>query len=246
MDTEKININFSEGLSKAELIIREGEAVKELEPKAPIKTNLSGVLSTPLEYLKKRVATGQFLQERSHIIVNRENVSISLIINENDDYERGEIKGTLDFHPKFKEFGINEGKVWTPSVLGMFFKMNRTFFPDKTLNMKLVSDLMNFTAKVSNKIEMSLKESGSKTDNYEQVVNSNLPEKFTLQIPIFKGKPAENLEIETFAQINGREVAFILISPSANQLLEDIRDKAIDEEIAQIKEVAPNIAIIEV
>lgn len=246
MDTEKININFSEGLSKAELIIREGEAVKELEPKAPIKTNLSGVLSTPLEYLKKRVATGQFLQERSHIIVNRENVSISLIINENDDYERGEIKGTLDFHPKFKEFGINEGKVWTPSVLGMFFKMNRTFFPDKTLNMKLVSDLMNFTAKVSNKIEMSLKESGSKTDNYEQVVNSNLPEKFTLQIPIFKGKPAENLEIETFAQINGREVAFILISPSANQLLEDIRDKAIDEEIAQIKEVAPKIVIIEV
>lgn len=246
MDTEKININFSEGLSKAELIIREGAAVKELEPKAPIKINLSGVLGTPLEYLKKRVPTGQFSQERSHIIVNRENVSISLIINENDDYERGEIKGTLDFHPKFKEFGINEGKVWTPSVLGMFFKMNRAFFPDKTLNMRLVSDLMNFTAKVSNKIEMSLKESGSKSDNYEQVVNSNLPEKFTLQIPIFKGKPAENLEIETFAQINGREVAFILISPSANQLLEDIRDKAIDEEIAQIKEVAPNIAIIEV
>jgi hypothetical protein len=58
--------------------------------------------------------------------------------------------------------------------------------------------------------------------------------------------PAETLEVETFAKINGREVAFTLFSPGANQTLEEIRDRAIDSQLEQIGEIAPNIVIIEV
>lgn len=43
MDNEKLQINLAPGMSKAELVIREGAAAKELEPKAPVKTNLKGV-----------------------------------------------------------------------------------------------------------------------------------------------------------------------------------------------------------
>lgn len=246
MENEKLQVNFAPGATKCELIIREGAAIKELEPKAPIKTKLSGVIGAPVEYLKKRVATGQFTQERSHLIVNREEIKLSLIINEDDEYLRGQVDGTLEFHPKFEEFGINTGKVWTPTELGLFFKMNRAFFPDKGTNMKLVTDLMNFSATVNNKIERSVRENGDRTDNFAQVVNSNLPESFTLNVPIFKGMEAESLEVETFAKVNGREVAFTLLSPGANQTLEEIRDKAIDSQLEQIKEIAPEIAIIEV
>lgn len=240
---QKISINVEKGVS--EMIIREGDAPKVLDPKAPVKTKISGVIGTPLEYLQKRVNTGQFEQEKSHIIVNRENVSITLVINEDDEYKRGTIKGVLELHPKFKEFGINANKLWTPTELGMFFKMNRAFFPDRAENIKLVSELMNFTATVNNSIERSVKENGNRTDNFAQVVNSNLPASFVLNIPIFKGKSAEKLEIETFANVDGREISFVLLSPSANQTLEDIRDKAIDEQIEQIKAIAPKIAIIE-
>lgn len=246
MENEKLQINLGQGVEKAEIILREGAAIKELEPKAPIKTRLSGVIGSPVEYLKKRVATGQFTQERSHLIVNREEIRLSLVINEDDDYNRGQVDGTLEFHPKFVEFGINTGKIWTPTELGLFFKMNRAFFPDKGTNMKLVTDLMNFSATVNNKIERSVKENGDRTDNFAQVVNSNLPPSFTLNVPIFKGMDAESLEVETFAKVNGREVAFTLLSPGANQTLEEIRDKAIDRELEQIREIAPNIAIIEV
>jgi len=246
MENEKFQINLGQGVEKAEIILREGAAIKELEPKAPIKTNLSGVIGAPLEYLTKRVATGQFTQERSHLIVNREDIKLSLIINEDEEYNRGQVDGTLEYHPKFVEFGINTGKVWTPTELGLFFKMNRAFFPDKGTNMKLVTDLMNFSATVNNKIERSVKENGDRTDNFAQVVNSNLPESFTLNVPIFKGMEAESLEVETFAKVNGREVAFTLLSPGANQTLEEIRDKAIDTQLEQIKTIAPNIAIIEV
>lgn len=246
MQNEKLQINFAPGMAKAELVLREGVAPKELDPKAPVKTKLNGVIGAVVEYLTKRINAGQFAQKDCHILVNRENIEITLIINEADEYKRGEIVGKLGYNPKFVEFGINGGKVWTPTELGMFIKMNRAFFADRAENMKLVSCLMNFTADVNNKIDRAVKENGNRTDNFAQVVNSNLPESFTIQMPIFKGMQPETIEVETFAQVNGREVAFVLLSPGAQAMLEDLRDKVIDEQLKQIREIAPEIAIIEV
>ena len=246
MQNEKLQINFAPGMAKAELVLCEGVAPKELDPKAPVKTKLNGVISAVVEYLTKRINTGQFAQKDCHILVNRENIEITLIINEADEYKRGEIVGKLGYNPKFVEFGINGGKVWTPTELGMFIKMNRAFFADRSENMKLVSCLMNFTADVNNKIDRAVKENGNRTDNFAQVVNSNLPESFTIQMPLFKGMQPETIEVETFAQVNGREVAFVLLSPGAQATLEDLRDKVIDEQLKQIREIAPEIAIIEV
>jgi hypothetical protein len=57
--------------------------------------------------------------------------------------------------------------------------------------------------------------------------------------------PEELIEVETFAQIDGREVAFTLISPGANQTMEDLRNKVIDEQIQKFRELAPSLVIIE-
>lgn len=243
MDNEKMILNLAQGAN--EVIIREGNAPDMLPIKAPVKTDIHGTIGTVAEYLSKRIDAEQFFQEDCHIKVNRENVTITLVINEADPYKRGEVSGKLQFHPAFKGFGINGGKVWTPVELGMHVKMNRAFFTDKTANMNLVSTLMHFTADVNNKIDRQVQENGNRTDNFAQVVNSNLPEKFALHIPIFKGEAAEDIEVETFAQVNGREVAFVLLSPGAKETLETIRDNMIDKQLAAIKEIAPNIAIIE-
>ena len=245
MENEKMIVNLAPGMEKAEVIIREGEAIKQLEPKAPVRTDLHGVIGVVQEYLAKRVATGQFTQERSHIIVNRENITIELVINEDDEYKRGTVCAKLELYPKFKEFGINTNKIWSPEELGMFFKMNRAFFADKNENMKLVTALMNYEGMVNQQVKQGCDAKGNRTDNFSQVVQSNLPESFKLRIPIFKGRPAEDLEVETFASVNGRDIRFILLSPGAEETLESIRDATIDEELDAIKEIAPNIAIIE-
>ena len=245
-EDKKIVVNLPEGATKSEIVIREGLAKKLLDPKPPVKINLTGVLNSPFEFLKKRIGDPEQIDpKRCHIIVNRNDISIMLIFNENDEYTRGQVIGKLEFHPKFLEFGINTGKVWNPTELGMFFKMNRAFFPDRQTNMKLVSELMNFSATVNNIIERSVKENGNKTDNFGQIVNSNLPESFTLKVPIFKGMKSESIEIETLAQVDGREVSFILFSPGANQTLEEIRDNVIYTQLSLIIEIAPDIAIIE-
>ena len=234
--------NIAPGMN--EVIIREGAAPKVLDPKAPVKMNVNGTINAPFEYLSRRIDC--INQKECHIIVNREKITIELVVNEADEYTRGTIAGTLQHHPKFEEFGINTGKVWSPFDFAMFCKMNRAFFTDKNANMSLVSACKNFTAKVNNQIERAIQENGNSTDNFAQVVNSNLPEQFTLSIPIFKGGKKEDLVVETFAKIDGRNVAFVLLSPGAEETLEDLRDKAIDEQLNAIKAIAPDIAIFEV
>lgn len=145
-----------------------------------------------------------------------------------------------------EDLDVDDDDYLSPFDFSMFCKMNRAFFADKNVNMTLVSACKNFTATVNNAIERSIKENGDRTDNFAQMVNSNLPGSFTLSIPVFKGGDKENLEVETFAKIDGRNVAFVLMSPGAEETLETLRDTAIDKELEAIKEIAPEIAIIEI
>lgn len=246
MEGKNLQVNLAKGMDRAEVILREGVAPKVLDPKPPVKIELRGTIGSVYEWLKKRIETEQFYQEDCHILVDRENVMITLVMNEADEYRRGTIVGKLSYNPKFVEFGINSGKMWRPAELGLFMKMNRGCFADRATNMRLVTDLMNFTVEVNNQINRSIKENGSGVDNFSQVVNSNLPSSFNLVVPIFKGMPAEVVEVETFAQVDGREVLFTLLSPGAKAVLEDLRNKVIDEQLALIVDVAPGIAIIEV
>jgi len=245
MEKERFNIVVGDQ-PKADITVRETNVLNELKVMPPVKINLSGTIESVFEFLNKRLSeVDQINQKRCHILVDRENISITLITTEHEFYQQGQVKGTLELHPKFEEFGINTGKVWAPSELGMYFKMNRAFFESKDDNMKLVTDLMNFKASVDNKIERSMKENGDRKDNFAQIVNSNLPKSFKLIIPIFKARQPEIIEVETFAQINGRDVAFTLLSPGAQETLENIRDNEVDSQLKKIRELAPDIAIIE-
>lgn len=246
MENKNLQVNLARGTERVEIISREGVAPKVLDPKPPVKIDITGTIGSVYEWLSKRIETEQFYQEDCHILVDRDNVKITLIINEADEYKRGIIVGKLSYNPQFTAFGINSGKLWSPAELGLFMKMNRALFADRATNMQLVTDLMNFTAEVNGQIDRSIKENGNRVDNFTQVVNSNLPSSFNLVIPIFKGMPAEVVEVETFAQVDGREVLFTLLSPGAKAVLEDLRNKVIDEQLALIADVAPGIAIIEV
>lgn len=249
MEPEKFNINLAPGQEHLSLTLTqlEGKAPEKLGEKAPIKCDIKGTIGAVKEYLEKRISAGQFEQKDCHILVNRDKATIHLVFNEKDAYNRGEVLGTLVVNPKFIEFGINDGDTkWTPMSLGLFFKMNRPYFISKEENMKLVSTLMHFTATVNSSIDSFIGQNGDRAEAFSQAVNSNIPASFKLKLPILKGGPAWEIEVETFAHISGKDVQFILISPDAADLLEDAKLNAIDTELKAIREIAPEIAIIEV
>ena len=172
-------------------------------------------------------------------------MGLALTIDETSYYQT-EINGILQPSKEMLEFGINTDKNWEPIKLSQFLKMHRAFFTDKSQNMMLVSTLKSFKAKVNQDIERSKEENGSKVDNYSQVVDSNLPKSFKLNIPLFKGFANEEIEVEIYADVDGRDVSLSLVSAGANEAIEEYKNKVIDEQLKQIRQIASDIVIIEV
>jgi hypothetical protein len=225
-----------------EVIIRQGEAAAMLDPKEPKIIEVRGTIESVFRWIEKRKEL--FGHKAANILVSREKIVLQLTINETD-YYRSTIIGRLEVSKKFQEFGINSDKTWEPKKLSQFFKMNRAFFSDKTKNMELVSVLKNFKATITQFVEKLDEENGSRTDNFSQVVDSNLPKPFKLAIPLFIGYEAEEIEVEIYADVDGRNVTLSLVSPAAEELLEEYRNKVIDEQLAKIQDIAPDIVIIE-
>ena len=245
MSDNKINLVVPKDYSgkPIEVVLREGQAAMQLDPKEPLKVSISGTIDAPFRWLEKRVEL--INQKSANIIVNRDKMSLALTIEETKYYQT-KIGGILQPSKEMQEFGINTEKKWDPIKLSQFFKMHRAFFKDKAANMMLVSTLKNFKAKVNQDIERSKEENGSKTDNYSQVVDSNLPKSFKLNIPLFKGFASEEIEVEIYADVDGRDVSLALVSAGANEAIEEYKNRVIDEQIENIKGVAPDIVIIEV
>lgn len=239
-EDKKYNIALPEGVT--ELVIREGVAPEMLDPKEPEKISIRGTIESPFRWLEKRIEL--INQKECNITVNRDNMVISLKVDETNYYQSN-ITGALEQAKEMREFGINSDKLWEPQKLSQFLKMHRAFFTDKSQNMVLVSTLKNFKAKVNQDIERSKEDNGSKTDNYSQVVDSNLPKSFKLCIPLFKGFACEEIEVEIYSDVNGRDISLSLISAGAQETIEEYRNKVIDDQLNAIKEIAPDIVIIE-
>ena len=249
-DKEKVVVNIAnyDGKDPIEVIIRNGEAASQPEPlatKAPESINVSGVISTPLDWLVKRVDTID--QLKANIQVNREKMMITLTVEERDAYLKSKIVGTVAVTETYEHFGINDSQTgWIPAKLGQFLRLNRGVFEDRQECMMLVSQLKNFTAKAKAEIQKQRDPSGSTADVYRQEVESNLPKSFTVNLAIFKGTAKQAIEVEFDHYLKDGEVFLQLVSPGANELAESYRDQCIDDVLNKIREVAPNIAILEV
>lgn len=246
MQNEKMQINLGQGVTKAEVVIREVDKVNELPVLEPENLNVRGTIGVIFSFIEKRWGCdGQIDREHTHIIVDRDNLTMVLVCNETDKRNRIIITGQLQLSRQFAAFHINDGYAWEPVQLSQFIKMNRAYFSNRDENMKLVSVFKNFKAKVNTDYERDRKENGSYTDNYSQIVDSNMPDRFSVVLPVFKGTEAQSIEVETYATIDGHDVTVQLVSPGAQEVVDRTLDAIIDGQIAAIREIAPEIPFIE-
>lgn len=237
MQPKDLNITVENGIKTVEVLIG-----SVLEPKEPEKVEILGTLEAPLKWLKKRVS--EIDQKKCHVIVNREEMSILLVIDEKDHYNTS-IEGKLQLHPAFLKFGINQGEYRTPIEMSELIKMNRSYFENRQEAMELVSLLRNFKAKIDKEVEADIDlRKGDRRVLVAQKIDSNLPEAFNICVPIFKGQKPKTIECETY--FNPNDLTCTLVSPEANDITEEIKDGEIDKVVASIAEVAPDIAIVEI
>lgn len=235
--SSKTDLQFLLSGSENAIVIREGAA---LPLKEPLIASLSGVLDSPLRWLEKRIDTID--QKACSLTVDRDKLRLELDIDETNHYGPV-VTGSLQWHPMFLKFGINGGKYITHFEMAQLIKMNRTAFENHSVAMNLVTVLQNFKAKVNREIEKADNNRGDKRELLEQVVESNLPEKFNLHMPVFKGTQKRTFEVEVY--IKADDFTCTLISPTANDLVEQMRDTEFNDVLERIFILAPDIVIIE-
>lgn len=240
-ENQPIVVNMAEG--QKELIFLQGKAPEQLDQKEPLKIDIEGTIGSPLAFLQKRV--GDIDQHKAFIIVNRDNMKILLVFNESDPYNQGRIVGRMTFSEIFLKLGINQNKKWEPEHLGQFLKLNRVYFPDREENMKVVNALKSFNAKVQQTVERETKENGNRAFSFRQAVDSNIPPTFKVRIPVMSGSAPVEIDVETYAYVDGGSVSIALQSAGANDITEAMRCEQIDREIEELRKVAPEIVIIE-
>ncbi len=242
-----VNINGPVDSNKPiEVVLREGTAARAVDPlpvKEPLKCNLEGVITTPANWLEKRLNTVNL--RKAYVVVDRENMQIALVVNEDDHYNKRVIKGSVEFSEIYTKFRINEEKGWLPEKLGQFIRLNRSAFADAGVAAELVTKLRKFNADVKVKLEKSNDSNGSRSFVYDQQVTSSLPTEFVINIPLFKGDSRSQFSVEIDHYVDGADCFIVLVSPSANDAVEKFRDSIIDNEIARFKSFATDLVVID-
>lgn len=246
MDTNQIIETVEQEIVKTEtqntncreMVIRTGKA---LELKEPLGVRITGIIDTPLRWLQKRNTIID--QKQCNIIVDRESMTILLTIGEHN-YYNDTIAGQLILSEEFKKFGINQGNYITGIELSDLIRMNRSCFESKTKAMELVTIMRNFKATITTQIEASDDKKGNTAQLRRQTVEGNQPPSFELNIPIFKGKAKQNFTVEI--DIDPDTLQATLVSPDAQDIIVEQRDRLIDEVLSSIESICPEIPIVEV
>ena len=221
----------------AKLEIREGAA---LPLKEPTQVLIVGIINTILLWLQKRVS--EITQKTCYILVDKFRLTMTLIVDETSFYKTT-IVSKLELSDEYKAFGINnDEKTWECFKLADFIKMNRSFFQDRLTAMNVVTELRNFKAKIATEMDKFKDDRANKEFRLKQTVESNLPVDLKVKIPVFKGQPAISLTLEISIDTDDYGCSFIC--PEATDFIHEQTDAIFDEQIKQIQEIAPDIAIL--
>lgn len=200
----------------------------------------SGSINSAFEYLSKKVVIPEII-EHSKLEFCYDKLYIDLHYDarqRNPDL----IMGKLKLHPDLEKFNINSGKAYSTFELADFIKMNRHYFENKDYAMKLVSELRNFEGKVNRDLEAKADDRGNKRALINQVVESNIPTGFFLELPVFVGQEKIRLEVE----INiTSDFSCSLISPDLKEFIDLESKKVLDVELTKIKALHPELKVFE-
>jgi hypothetical protein len=235
MKDENININLPEGTK--EVVVRHGQALP-LDP--PKKVIIGGLIDAPASFYQVRAGT--FEEKQSHLLVDRENLTIKLIIDETN--EKGtEVTGTLYLAEELKQFGINKN-VYTKKQFSDLLRLNRRYFAKREQYDKIIEQLANFNYSRQIEGENKNDNKGNTRLLVDKKLKQNLESTFRLNIKLFEGQPKVTFDVEILVDVTDADTKFWLESIELNELLESKRDEIFTTQIEEFE--LSNIAIIEV
>ncbi|MFD0701764.1 hypothetical protein [Myroides pelagicus] len=219
-----------------EVVVRQGAAAEIHQPGEVKVSNVT--IGAVVEFLsKKDVEEGVILDSVLVYSYDRLTMDLSYGLSVKNTYL---ISSIIELNPDLEAFNINTGKRYSSFELADFIKMNRHLFESKSVAMELVSALKNIKANVNKAIEASRDDRGNKRALIDQVVESNIPEVFNIELPVFKGCGKVVVPIEV---VLDESLDCMLLSPDLKQIVAEESKILIDNELDKVKEMHPQLRI---
>lgn len=230
----QIKVTVENGVK--ELILRQGEASKIHQP-GDVHVGVV-TISAIVEFLTKKDITEEgILDSALKFSYDKLKMELHYRISEANTYR---IESKIILNPDLTQFEINSGKRYSPFGLSDFIKMNRHLFESKSIAMELVSVLRNIKASVNKAIEANKDERGNRRALIDQVVQTNIPESFNIELPVFKGQPKMIIPVEV---VIDEDLECMLMSPDLKQIIAEQSELLIGAELDKIKELHPQLRI---
>lgn len=213
-----------------ELIIRQGEALQVSNPKShTFETTITG----PGNWYEGK----SYDYKKANVIVSHDDLSIKLFIGEHETSGTVTVVGSLKEFEDLTKFRINRSGTFSQKQLASLLKMNRIYFADRDENLQIVSNLEKFKARVTQEIENGNDFKGNKRQLFEQQVTHDLILSFKLNIPLFKGEPAQSFMVDVNFDITDGSTTFWLESVDLKELQDKTSKQIINREIKRLKDL---------
>ena len=197
---------------------------KALDPQPMQGLDISGNIETPQEFWELR---GEDFNKQK-CFVKRSSRSIELILNEDEPYIMGTIKGTLRLNEECSKWAINEPVVHDHKELARIIKRNEFLFDDREVWLKIYNSLVGFEASINIAIIDVKEASGDREMATKITVKNKVARSFKLKTKIF-GKEKVTYEVDLNGEVNGHKVDFYLDSAQLAYLIDEAREKALEE-----------------
>jgi hypothetical protein len=215
-----------------EIIVREGKALEIFPPR---KVELSGNIFAPGEMVTKRPDEAKDLALRTNVVVDYDNLTITLVQSETNHLARI-VTGKLSFFPEFLEFGINRAKNFTVQSLYKMLRLKRAYFLNRDEHATILDQLKKFEAKTEVEFRSTNDFKGSTALQKIQSCKTNLSYNFLLNIPIYKGIDASTFPVEIEFEPTDGSIICWLISEDLAELEIKLRDEIMNGELDKFKD----------
>jgi hypothetical protein len=231
MNNEKVTQTMLENDLKTVTILT-GQAVDQHNPK-PV--DISGNIDAPSRFIEGRKT--DFDKSQRHCLVSKTDGIIKLILNEQSVVNKYTIQGKIEIAKKFQSLGINNDKQgYSPEELANKLKLLRSLFVSNLEHINICGTLRNLKAKINRDIEDSNDKKGNVTKNFQQTVESNMPDSIKLKIPLLEGEEPVEIEVNVILEAEGgSNIKCYLESIDAAELIESQFTERVNQEIEKIK-----------
>ena len=216
-----------------EVVIREGVAAEIQNPK-PLR--IIGNINAPSLFIEKRRDTACYDKDTSHAMVSVTNGTIKLVVNESYPDSNIEVKGVIKIGKLFTDLGINTEKQYSPLELANKLKLLRSYFKDRSEHMKVIASLRNLKAKVNQELNRDDDRKGNVKVDFNQTVQSNVPDDFQINLPLIEGDIASNISVSIILEANSsHDINCYLESIDAAELIDASRSNMVMNEVVKIE-----------